>query len=370
MSTSLRRASTLLIAAAVALTGTALTPAASARDAPWPARSAARWQAGELTDGLIHNDQYDFDDHGLSIDTLFALDTAGVAPKRQRRIIRALRSDVESYIGDGSGGTFSGAVAKTLVAATTANVAPRHFGGVNLVRRLRHLIDRSGPDSGRVKDDASSPDYSNLIGQAYALQGLAAAGVNEPSVKNFLLKQQCNAGYFRISYDDVSSNPTLRCNDAAPADRRADLDATTIALQSMVAARAAGVGGLGKSINRAASWLKAKQLPNGGFRSGTPAVVNANSTGLAGAALAATGRTGAARRAAVWIASRQAIARRAVATKLRNDVGAIGFNEAALQQGRKQGITKVTADQWRRSTAQAVLGLSQLQAKRFNEIGR
>ena len=364
MNIRFRRASTLTVAAAVALAGTALTPVAYAKDAPGPSKSAAQWQAGQLTKGAIHNDQYGFDDYGLTIDTLFALKAARVAPKQRNRIIKKLRANVESYIGDGSGGTYAGSIAKTLVAATATRARPRHFGGVNLVRRTRGLIVDSGSEKGRLKDDSAS-DYSNLIGQAYALRGLAAVGVNEPSVKTFLLKQQCPAGHFRISYNDKANNPGVGCASARPANRKADLDATAIAVQSMVAARAAGVGGLGKSINRAANWLKGKQRRNGAFRSGKPAAANSNSTGLAGHALALTGRKGAAWKAATWIASRQATRSRAAGTKLRGDVGAVGFNEAALQRGRKQGIRKTTADQWRRATAQAVLGLTQLQARHF-----
>ena len=362
MNTSQRRASTLLIATAVALSGTALAPA-YAKDAPGPARSAARWQAGQLTNGVIHNDQYAFDDYGLTIDTLLALDAAEVRPKARQRIVRKLRANVGSYISDGEGGGFAGSTAKMLVAATTAHARPRHFGGVNLVHRTRGLIVDTGPEKGRLKDSTAA-DYSNLLAQAYALHGLAEVGVAEPSVKTFLLKQQCDAGSFRISYNDVDTNPSLRCDTAKPADRRPDLDATAIALQSMLVARDAGVDGLGRPIHRAAAWLRAEQRPNGAFRSGATAAANSNSTGLAGQALAHAGRTAAARRAAVWIANRQATKRRAAGTELRTDIGAVAFDSAALQRGRQQGI-KTTADQWRRATAQAVLGLSELQTARF-----
>ena len=354
----------LAVAAAVGLAGTALAPATYAEEAPAPARNAARWQAGELTKGVIHNEQHGFDDYGLTIDTLFALDAARVAPKKRKRIIGKLRANVDSYIGDGSGGTYSGSIAKTLVAATITKARPRHFGGVNLVRRTRSLIDDSGADKGRLKD-AGAQDFSNLIGQAYALRGLAVVGVDEPSVATFLRKQQCKAGYFRISYNDAKSNPKLRCDTAKPANRKADLDATAIALHSMVLAHWEGVDGLGKPIRRAAQWLMRQQLRNGAFRSGTPAKPNANSTGLAGYALATADRERPARRAAVWIASRQATKRRVAGNKLRRDIGAIPFDSAALQLARKKGITDVARDQWRRATAQATLGLTWLWGRHF-----
>ncbi|UYM07042.1 prenyltransferase/squalene oxidase repeat-containing protein [Solicola gregarius] len=361
-----RRTSAVGIAAAVAVAGTALAPSAYAKDAPGPAKQAARWQAGQLTGGLIHNGQFDFDDYGLTIDTLFALDEANAKPAKRKRIVRALRTDVASYIGDGSGGTYAGSVAKMLVAATSAHAKPRSFGGVNLVERATGLVDTAGADKGRLKDDTSTgDDFSNLIGQAYALRGLAAADAASPSVRSFLLKQQCQRGFFRIAFNDAASNPTLRCSTAKPANRAPDLDATALAVAAMDAARSDGVAGLGKPIAKATGWLRDRQLPNGAFRSGSPAAANSNSTGLAAYALAETGHPRAARRAAVWIASRQATKRRAGDTSLAKEIGAVAFDDNALRTARKSGITKVARDQWRRATAQATLGLTELQAKRF-----
>ena len=359
-----RRGCALAVATAVGLAGTALAPSAVAKDAPRPAKDAARWQAGELTRGVIHNNQFGFDDYGLTIDSLLALDEARVKPAKRKAVVRALRRNVEAYIGDGSGGTYAGSVAKLLTAATTVDATPRAFGGVNLVKRATSLVDADGPDKGRLKDSGSS-DFSNLIGQAYALRGFAAAKAPRPSVKKFLLKQQCPRGFFRIAYNDAASNPKLRCGTAKPANRTPDLDATAITVAAMQSARADGVGGLAKPIASATRWLRTKQLRNGAFRSGQPATANTNSTGLAAHALARTGHPRAARRAAVWIASRQATKRRAGSTGLAKDLGAIAFDDAALRSGKKSGITKKSRDQWRRATAQATLGLTELQTKRF-----
>lgn len=369
---------TVTVTAAVAVAGTALAPASYAKALPSkalpskaltsknvvaPAHRAAHWQAGELSGGLIHNDQFGVDDYGLTVDTLFALRAAKAEVKQRKRVVRALRGNVRSYIGDGSGGTYAGSVAKMLVAALGAG--PRAFGGVNLAARTRSLVDDSGPDRGRLKDDAGGDDFSNLIGQAYALQGLARVGVDVASVKHFLLQQQCGHGYFRLLYNDAGSNPRLRCTTAKPRNRTADLDATAIALSAMVSARRDGVTGLRKPIAKAAGWLHTKQLPSGAFRGSSPVVANTNSTGLAGDALAAAGRDAAAAKAAVWIASRQASPARVHDTKLAKEQGAVAFDGAVLRQGRKHGITGAARDQWRRSTAQAALGLVNLQSKRF-----
>lgn len=354
----------IVVAASAAVLGAGVTPIAYAGDAHRPARRAADWQAGQLSNGVIHNNQYDFDDYGLTVDTLFALHTAHARPKAQRRIVKALRENVRAAIGDGAGGTYSGSAAKLLAGAASVDARPRSFGGVNLVKRTRSLVDRAGADKGRLKDDvAGGDDFSNLIGQAYALQGLTAAHAGMPSVKRFLLKQQCRPGFFRITYNDAASNPKLRCSTAKPKNRVADLDATAIVLSAMVSARRHGAGGLRAPSNDAARWLLRQQGRNGAFRTGGKA--NANSTGVAGYALAKAGKGRAAARAAVWLAGRQATPNRVRGTKLAKDPGAIAFDEAALRKGRRSGITKLTRDQWRRSTAQAILGLRQLHGKKF-----
>ena len=44
---------------------------------PKPVKAGAGWLSDQVTDGLVHNDQYDFDDVGLSIDVALGLDAAG-----------------------------------------------------------------------------------------------------------------------------------------------------------------------------------------------------------------------------------------------------------------------------------------------------
>ena len=73
MSTTLRRFAALSVGSALALTGlTALTQSPASADASPSGTAAGTWLSGELTNGLLHNDQYDFDDIGLSVDAALA----------------------------------------------------------------------------------------------------------------------------------------------------------------------------------------------------------------------------------------------------------------------------------------------------------
>ena len=70
-------------ALALGLTAGATTPASAAAGRP------ADWLESQLTDGLVHNDTYDFDDYGLTADTGMALAAIGGHRPAVRKITRA-----------------------------------------------------------------------------------------------------------------------------------------------------------------------------------------------------------------------------------------------------------------------------------------
>src|SRR5699024_9561072 len=84
---------------------------------------------------------------------------------------------------------------------------------------------------------------------------------------------------------------------------------------------------------------------------------NTNSTGLAAQALAATGRQEAADVAAEWILDHQVTSSSGAAS---DEAGAIAYNTDARDTAISDGIPDMQKDQWRRATAQALLGLAQL----------
>ncbi len=99
----LRRAAVLT---AVALTVSTIGAPAQAqrRAAPDRAETSGSWLTRQLTDGVVHNRQFDFDDLGLTIDVAFGLEALGGHRATVREIGRGLSGDVSSYIsGDGAG---------------------------------------------------------------------------------------------------------------------------------------------------------------------------------------------------------------------------------------------------------------------------
>ena len=132
MTTQLFRRAAVLTAAAITLS--ALSSPARAAD-PTPAELSAAWLTGELTDGLVHNDQYAFDDIGLTIDVGLALNAIGSQPAAVAQLRAAVAPEIKGYT-TYKKSVFAASTAKALVLAQTLGASPRSFGGVNLVKQL------------------------------------------------------------------------------------------------------------------------------------------------------------------------------------------------------------------------------------------
>jgi hypothetical protein len=349
-------------AAAIASAGLLIATAGAANAAPTPAASGSRWLSAQLTKGLIHNDQFGIDDYGLTADTALAIHQLGGHKAKVKKARKALAAHVNDWV---RGGTttdlYAGSVAKAAVLAETLGANPRKFGGANLVKLLQSTVSTSGATKGRIRDISSYGDYENTLGQALAAQALSvAAPAKAKPVVNYLLKQQCSAGYFRLYFAGTSGAQT--CNAGNPATTSApDPDATSSALLSLEALphQSAKVK---KAEKKAARWLRKHQRKNGAFLGGTStAAPNANSTGLAGSALASAGQCGAARKAAKWL-TRLQVGPKATGA-LASAKGAIAYDAAALAAAKTAGITTDTQDQWRRASAQAAPALRYLNAK-------
>lgn len=344
-------------AAASTLCAITLLPVTAEAVVSPSATDAGRWLAGELTDGLIHNNQYAFDDYGLTLDVLMALQEADTQGSKQDAIVSAMRRNIKSYVYNfpstaPSDGVWAGSASKALIAVQAAEKNDEDFGGVNLVSVVESAVVASGSDKGRIKDkdiagfpDPTIPaDYSNLLYQSYGLQGLAQArSAKVGEVRDFLLKQQCTGGYFRLYYDEC----------------KPDIDATAIAIRAMAAAKADGVSGLAGPLTEATGWLVRQQKSDGSFGGGESTKdSNSNSTGLGASALALRGKGSAAQRAAAWIYDFQVAS--SSGSKLQGERGAVALNREGLDAGKADGITDSTEDQWRRATSQAIYGLIHL----------
>jgi hypothetical protein len=353
MSASLLRRGCVTAVAVAALAPT--TPASAISAAP-PARQlgthyalraahAAGWQGSQLSRGRIHNRQYDVDDWGLTVDTGLMLAADGSQPRRLARLEQAVRNHYRDYTGV-RGERYAGAIAKTLVLARVLRDDPRDFGSVNVRRQLLRRM----ADSGRFRDKSQYGDNSNAIGQSYGVIGLARTGGVPQLAVRYLLRQRCRAGYFRLKEAGGT-----RCGPRSTAD----VDATALALQALVAARQHGAQVRLRVIGRTADWLVTAQHRNGSFGGGaSTAAPNTNSTGVAANALAAVGRHRARMRAAGWVADLQITRRKAGSGPARTDVGAIAYDRTALRQALTRGISTVTRDEFRRATPQAYFALA------------
>ena len=333
------------LAAGLALPLLITGPAVGAPTAADRADRAATWESTQLRNGRIRNVQFDFPDWGLTLDTYFGLVAAGNRPGDARKVIRTVSANARKYVSF-EGDFFAGSVAKLLLARRVAGL-DASLGQENL--QLRRKLERLVTASGRVSDSGAD-DFSNTIGQAFSVLAFARSGSLPPSTVRFLLRQQCDRGYFRLAMSSTSCDRD---------DSRADVDATGYALQALLIARREGVALPAGAVRDTAAWLRRVQRADGAFGGvGPTSGVNTNSTGLAAQALTAAGRDRAAAAAQDWIARLQLTRARTKGSPARKDLGAVAYNRADFKAARENGITRQTRDIWRRSTPQAISGLA------------
>jgi hypothetical protein len=339
-----------------ALLGGSLT--APAQAATPEADAAGDWLAGQLTGGIAYNEQFDFDDIGLTLDVYLALQELGVRPGAQDRILDAVEPQVGGYVG-ADGEAYAAQYGKLLTAVQLGDRRPGRYAGGGLFATLRTLVKDDGKRAGRASDRSEFGNFTETIGQSFVVEAFALAGrlPLAKSTTGYLLKQQCDRGYFR-----ESMKGSLTCQGGrSKGVGEASVDATAIAVEALRTARRAGVKGLRDDIRDAHRWLRDAQNRNGSFTGND--VPNANSTGLAASALAHSAYPAAARKAARWVSRRQVTASNSAGTPLADEVGAVAYSTSTFRAGESDGITVTTRDEWRRATAQAAAGLNALDAR-------
>lgn len=344
MKKSLRRG--LVATAATALgAGLLAVPAAQADTSRTPQTvNAADWLSGQVVDGVLYNEQFDFVDWGLTLDTLLALDAVGGYNAKVADIADALADDLGSYIGTG-GESYAGSTAKALVAVQAADRNTADFGGTDLVAATEARVDGTG----RLADESAFGNFANVFGQAFAVKGLHAAESGEAAAATaFLLQQQCADGGFRL---DFTATDTSCSGDDA------QTDSTAIAVDALLPQR--GTQAVDTALDEAEAWLSGQQDASTGAFAGGPGTetANTNSTAVAAVALEKLGEEQAAADAAAWIAQRQVTAYSACGTELDGQLGAVAYDDAAIATAEDDGIEVETADQWRRATAPAITAL-------------
>ncbi|WP_016697717.1 prenyltransferase/squalene oxidase repeat-containing protein [Actinoalloteichus spitiensis] len=321
--------------------------------------AAGRWLAGELVDGRMPG--FVGADWGLTIDSLLALAATNADPAAVEEVADAVAANVRSYNSHDDWGVpgvrVAGATAKILVAAVAADRDPTDFGGHDMRQETLDLIagPEAGTQEGRLRDQGTA-DQSNTFGQSLGVIGLARSGGVPQSAVDFLIRQQCSSGGFRLS-PELFGTPSESC-DSSP-DAVLDPDSTAMAVQALLAADRAGAEHAGAAAVRGAQWLASVQRDDGSFGgSGPTAGSNTNSSGLAGQALAAAGMPDAAEEAADYVAGLQLTEDNAGAGSA--DRGAIAYNPNSFAAAVEDGVTDMARDQWRRATAQAVLALAKV----------
>lgn len=343
------------VALAVSVTAT-LTLSAGPAHAGDPAAQSARWLNKQLTDGLVHNDQFGFDDYGLSIDVGIALGELD-QPQSARKVSKAVAANIDSYTTGAdfdSSDIYASATAKAAAFAQVTGGDPSDFGGVDLIARLGKRVANKAPIAGRIQDKGTD-DFANVIGQSFAVQALTTARHRKAGkATRFLVAQQCKAGYFRLNFTKNKAAKDQTCDGGKRKSTSApDTDATALAVLSLLELPAPRGALVNKTVAKAVAWLARTQAKNGSFGGGTSTEApNANSTGLAARALAASGVCAKANKAVSWLG-------KLTVTDVSGENGAIAYDKAALATA-EDGISDAERDQFVRATAQAAPALAVL----------
>lgn len=361
MSHTPRRWGALLATSALAVSGLAAVaaPAQAAASDPRPLSIATSWLESQLTDGIVvgryldgENNEVSYDDFGLTMDIGLSFAATGNTTGASE-ISAALEPRVaEAY--ESFGTTYTGSAAKAAVFADVAGADPASYGGVDLIALIEENTATEAPIAGRIQNVNDSYGDANVFGQAFAVRALAEAGSEAATAAlEFLLAQQCEAGFFRLDFDTDLADEDQSCEQTAGTDASApDTDATALAVLQL-SALSGNAELVDPALDRAQAWLLANQEPDGSFGGGkTTEAPNSNSTGLAGWALGELGETAAATQAAIWVRSRQADELTSCPSELSGAAtGAIGYDDATVAAGRADGITVGSEDRWRRTTA-------------------
>jgi hypothetical protein len=316
---------------------------------PPSAAAAAAWLEGQLSanDDSMPGFSPGSRDIGLTEDTVLALTSAGDGEDAVTRSATAqIAAHVTDFVSFDNFGVpdvhIAGALAKTLLVVEVQGADGHAFGGRDIEAELRATMATSGADTGRFEDQNAGSDSSNGFAQALAVLALVRSSGGVPAdALSFLLAQQCPDGGFRLSYD-TGASCTSNADD--------DADSTGLAVQALSALPTSAT--VTAAQTKAVAWLKSAQdSATGSFSNSVPGQpqANTNSTGLATSALRLGGEGAAADQGQAYIESAQLTSGA--------NAGAIAFDPATKAGVSNGAIGANDLDQWRRATAQAVLGL-------------
>ncbi len=322
-------------------------------EVPEGAVAGTEWLEGQLTDGVLYNEQYQVNDYSTTVELAYALgavDSDDGNLSVEPDISAALEAGVEEYAMPGKD-AYAGALGKLASYASDIGADPTDFGGVDLVAALEDRTADSGSATGRISDESQYGDYANAFGQAWAVRGLTLAVSGEAAAaRDFLLLQQCADGYFRQDFSAPDADD--QSCDGADADPSTDATALVVVLLEDIAA---DDDELSAALDAAVDWLVQQQADNGSYVGSSQLPTNSDSTGLAGWALQLAGEDDAAAAAAAWVLAHQVP--EGCDGKVADAAGAIAYDDDALSAAASQGITVKSSYQWRLATVQALPAL-------------
>lgn len=355
------------LVAGLAVTVTAPAQAASSTD-PSAARASAQWLVGNLNaDSLVESHTewegqvFSGPSYGTSVDLAEGLARVGGHQATVSRITDSVVAGLAAYT-TYEDAFYSGSAAKALALLVSQGRSASAAGGIDLRGQVESsVVTTTGATLGRLQDSDPTPDqywsdYANTIGQAYAARALTQVGSPlAGDVTDYLLDQQCSAGFFRL-YFPAAGAPDQTCDGASPAEPAAQSPDTTAIAVIQLAELAKTDADVKAARTRAVAWLKKQQKTDGSFVDPVNGA-NANTTGLAGWALVEAGEQAAAGRAAAWLRARQVVAACAP-SKLAGEHGAIAYDDQGWKDGVQYGIAdKLDRSQWVIADVQALPAL-------------
>lgn len=331
MTTSLRTRAGITGALALTCAGlTSLAVAAPATAATPDGATGAHFLASELAAGGDHlsvsSGGSSFPDYGLTIDAVLGLDAAKNGQAAATRAASYITKNAAAYrTGGDTKELYAGATAKLLVFAQAQGLP-----GDTYLNDLKTLEQSTG----QFKDKSAYGDYSNTIGQSLAIIGLTRAGKPDAKAVDFLAKQQCNDGGFRMTFDGSCTG---------------DTDATSLAVQALSAA-----GGHDAAIGKAVNFIAGNQQGSGGVvEPAAQAAPNTNSTGLAAVAFTLAGKTSEAAKAKSFVSGLQFGCSAPAALR-----GGYAFDQKSFDAQSAKGSKATAGDKELRASTQAMLAVN------------
>lgn len=256
-------------------TGVPASDVTTSATADTPLSRAAGYVVSSLADGDHVVGPYGAD-LGQSVDVALGLAAAGGQDAALAKVVAYLDANAAAYVhgdparGERATASYAGPTAKLALLAWVTDNDPTSFAGADLLSELRALM----AENGQFVDVSEFGDYSNPLGQAFAVLALeraTTAGAPQVAVDR-LAAAQCDDGGFPAAF--------------AAATCVSSPDATGLALQALVAADA------DCPAARALAWLTANQSADGSYVGAatdpaTAPAANVNSTAYAALGLTA-----------------------------------------------------------------------------------